>query len=512
MRAGDEAGGRVEGRGVVWALAAVLAATVAVRVVGVDQPIVENYVGRQIPTAMVARNLERGSGVFRPRLDTAPLPNYFLVEPPLYGLGVVALRRATGAVLGLEASGRVLSAIATAVAVWGLFVLAFRRAGARVALLAAGAFAAFPVTIRYGRAFQPDMAMLGAVLAGLACWDRAIDPARPASRRAWLGAGWVLLAIGLALKVIVLPVVAVMAWQLEPRRRAARVVAVGAALVPALLWYVWAAHLVAAGGGSRASADNGTIWIALVAGSASALLDRGTWALVLRFVAVRAFTPIGAAMAAAGLIAARDAGAWRAWGLAAGITLAMLAPKLHHEYYFLLLAPAAAAGCGLALDRLALGRQRVMVAGVLALVAMGLIQARSTWRTPDEWAGLDAASRTVAQATGGEDWVVAPEALLFASDRRGCRLEWTEPAARRAAGEWGEADSRAIRGPEDLVAFYRDHGARYFADLGDRRDDPRRMALHDAVRRRYKVIVDRPEVIIADLEAVSTAGIMPHAN
>ncbi|MHB1559701.1 MAG: hypothetical protein ACYC61_19815, partial [Isosphaeraceae bacterium] len=77
---------------------------------------------------------------------------------------------------------------------------------------------------------------------------------------------------------------------------------------------------------------------------------------------------------------------------------------------------------------------------------------------------------------------------------------------------WGEPERRAVRGPDELVAFYRDRGARYFADMGDRRDDPRRMALHDAVRRRYKVIVDRPEVIIADLEAVSTAGMMPHAN
>ena len=67
-------------------------------------------------------------------------------------------------------------------------------------------------------------------------------------------------------------------------------------------------------------------------------------------------------------------------------------------------------------------------------------------------------------------------------------------------------------GPIDLVEYYRRRGARYFADLGDRRDDPRRMALHDAVRRRYKVIVDRPEVIIADLEAVPAAGCMPHAN
>ncbi len=354
--------------------------------------------------------------------------------------------------------------------------------------------------------------MLGSILAGLACWELARDAARPGIRRTWLGAGWVLLATGLALKVIALPVVLVLAWLTGPGRRPARLAAVAAALVPVLLWYAWASHLVAAGGGSRASADNSAIWTGLIAGSARALADGGTWAMIGRFLVVRAFTPIGAAMAAAGLIVGRGAGLWRGWVLAAAATLAMLAPKLHHEYYFLLLAPAAAAGCGLALDRLAEGRRRVATAAGLALVVLGLVQARATWRTPDEWAGLDAATRAVAEQTRPGDWLVAPEALLFASDRRGCRLEWTETAARRAAGEWGRAEAGAVRGPLDLVAFYRARGARYFADLGDRPGDPRRMALHDAVRRRYKVIVDRPEVIIADLDAVTAAGMMPHAN
>ena len=57
--------------------------------------------------------------------------------------------------------------------------------------------------------------------------------------------------------------------------------------------------------------------------------------------------------------------------------------------------------------------------------------------------------------------------------------------------------------------MYRRRGARFFADLGDRGADPLRMALHNAVRRRYKVIVDRPEVIIADLVA---AEVLPHGN
>ena len=43
---------------------------------------------------MVARNLDRGSGFLRPMLDTAPFPNYFVVEPPIYESGVVVLKRA----------------------------------------------------------------------------------------------------------------------------------------------------------------------------------------------------------------------------------------------------------------------------------------------------------------------------------------------------------------------------------------------------------------------------------
>ena len=37
--------------------------TFLIRALHPGQPIVENYVGRQVPTAMVARNLERGLGV-----------------------------------------------------------------------------------------------------------------------------------------------------------------------------------------------------------------------------------------------------------------------------------------------------------------------------------------------------------------------------------------------------------------------------------------------------------------
>ena len=71
----------------------------------------------------------RGSGFLRPQLDTAPFPNYFVVEPPVYQLAVVALRRIAG--WKLEACGRFVSAVAMGLGAWGLFGLIRRREGER---------------------------------------------------------------------------------------------------------------------------------------------------------------------------------------------------------------------------------------------------------------------------------------------------------------------------------------------------------------------------------------------
>src|SRR3954467_5344897 len=173
-------------------LTAVVISTVLIRLTKLDQPIVENYAGRQVPTAMVARNLDRGSGFLRPRLDTAPFPNNFVVEPPIYQAFAVAVQRATGC--KPQAGGRLVSAAATGLAAWGLFGLIRRRDGDATAFAAVAALALLPVTLRYGRAFQPDSLMLGAILAGANCLDLWCQE----RGRGWLIAGWLLLALGLA--------------------------------------------------------------------------------------------------------------------------------------------------------------------------------------------------------------------------------------------------------------------------------------------------------------------------
>jgi len=475
-----------------------LVLTFLIRAWRADQPIVENYVGRQIPTAMVARNLERGSGFFWPQLDTAPFPNYFVVEPPLYQLVVVNLRRATG--LSMGAAGRIVSALATTLGAWGLFELVRRRRGERAALLAALAFAIFPLTIRYGRAFQPDALMLGTVVAGLACWDRS------ECHRGfwWFLAGWCLLALGIAVKIIASFLLVPLCLTILRTRRVRDLAAAAATLLPAMAWYVWAYHLIQVGGGSHASADNQAVWLGLR--GPAAIFKQETLVWVGWFLLVRAFTPIGAALTIIGFWNERDERdrLFQVWGISTLVVMAVLAEKLHHEYYWLFLAPVAAFGIGIALDRLAIHSCRFAALGGLALLCA--IQVRSTWRMPADWVGLQSAASIVAAIVPAENWIASPEALLYEADRRGCRMEWTAPAARRAAGEWQAGDR--VESPASLLEYYRERGARYFADLGNSSDDPRRMALHEFVRRRYKVIVDHPGVIVADLV---NSEIRPHA-
>ncbi len=480
------------------ALLALLAFTFGVRAWKIDQPIVENYVGRQIPTAMVARNLERGSGFLRPQLDTGPFPNLFLVEPPIFASIVAGVSRATGWPIGV--SGRLVSALATTLGAWGLYGLTRRREGVGVALVAIGVFAVLPVMIRYGRAVQPDALMLGTQLAALRCWDAFVHEDR--GRRGWLVGGWFLLATSLAVKVtsafVFVPIVLVI---LGPKRRWAIGLAF-LALIPAILWYVHASTLLAEGEGSRASLDNRRIWLdALVP---TALVHLETYRPAARYLLIRSFTPIGLVLAILGVFKVRPIDRlWCLWGASALLALVLLAGKWHHEYYWMVLAPVLSVGIArslVALARVQHGRGWAVPLGV-AFVAMAVLGSSSTWQTPVEWENIDQAAEQVRRVVPPDRWLVAPEALLYTADRRGCRLETTPRSAQRAAGEW----AGRLENPDDplaLVAFYQSRGAAFLADLGSEDDqdtDPRRALLRRRAREHYRILIDRPDVFVVEL-------------
>lgn len=482
-------------------MALLLVASFGLRAWHADQPIVENYVGRQIPTAMVAQNLDRGGSILRPELDTGPFPNLFVIEPPVFAFTAVAVRRATN--LDLSMAGRLVSALGTALAVWGLHGLVRNREGVMIAWISAIAFAVLPVTVRYGRAFQGDALMLGCVIAALRCWDEF----RESGSARWLVPAWLLFAAGLMLKLtsayMLIPLIAIL-----PRTKP-RWAVIGLALsttLPALAWYVYACYLTMDANGSLAASDNFAIWARVFL--SSGLLSAETYRVSARFLLWRAFTPIAVILAVWGLFLAKAADRlWSVWVASAAVALLILAAKLHHEYYWLALAPVVAVGVGRALANLwAWGRVGKVAAllGGLAFVVLATLQTASTWRTPAEWRSLNVAASVVRHHVPEDSCVVAPEALLFTSKRKGCRLEYDRKAAKRAAGEWGGALTEDD--PAVLIAFYRDRGARFVADLGNATGDSRRMALHEAIRNRYQIIVDSPDVLLAELREPGELG------
>lgn len=474
-------------------LAAALLVVLAPLVWRLDQPIVENYVGRQIPTAMVARNLDRGLGFLRPQLDTGPFPSYFLVEPPIYQSFAVGVHRLTG--LPLSASGRLVSALSTALGALGLYLLARRRHGPSVALLSVLALGLLPVTVRYGRAFQPDALMLGLSVLGLALWDLAQSDDEARTRLVSTTLGWISLAAGFSAKVLsahlLLPLIASI---LRPPRRLAWALLACSALLPTVLWYAHAASLLDQG--SLASTRNADVW-------RQSMFDSSSFSPVsaARWLA-RAFSPAGLLLAGWGWLRRgwTSDRLWKLWALGLSLTAIVVARKLHHEYYGLMAAPLVALGVALGLTDLAaigrVGRPLAWSAGIASAV-LAVIQAAGTYSTPDEWTDLGPAADQVARLVPPEDWLVAPEALLFAADRRGCRLDWSPDGQARAASEWGAQSPVPPRDVLFLANFYRDHGARWLADLPGRLDavPGARQALTD----RYTTLVDGPHVVLVDL-------------
>ena len=510
-----------------------------------DQPIVENYVGRQIPTAMVARNLDRGSGFLNPTLDSAPFPNRFLVEPPIYAAMVVSLKRWFGFVwdrlgwpvdgFGWERSGRLTSALMTTVGAAAFYGLVRRREGPVVALVALGSFGIFPVTLRYGRAFQPDATMLGFVLLGLWSWDEFAATSR--SRWAWLGG--LALAVALAVKVTVAWVL--IPFALIPHRwpPAWRVAAAAGMLAPALGWYLYAWGEVRAGSvelggssGSLASADNAAIWVRSI--SPGSWLRWATWEALGRNLLVRAFSPVGFVLATLGwlIVSPRTEGSrdrlWRGWGFGVGLAILVLAAKWHHGYYWLVVAPWAAVGVARALVGMAEQggwmRRGAGILGSFGLV-LGVVQASSTWRDPPEWAGIHEAGDRIAALIPDDSHalLVAPEAVLFYADRPGPRLEFSPEAVRRAAGEWGGLITavEAKGDPLALLKFYQNFdvgnpAARFrqtggwevypfsaglVADVGPVQGNDRRATWRAALRARpgVRLLIDEPDLFVAEL-------------
>ncbi len=470
------------------------------------QPIVENYVGRQVPTAMVARNLDRGSGFLRPELDTGPFPSLFLVEPPIYATAVVGVSRITR--LEIREAGRLTSTIAAGLAAIGLCGLVSRRRDLGAGLLASALFLWLPISLRYGRAVQPDMLALGLATLGLDAWDRWARN----GRARWAAIGWSLVTLALATRVLWAFVLIPLGMVLESRSSLGRspwrrMVVLVSHLGLAAAWYAYAAPLAA---GSAAALATAREWSTAV--GPAALLDFETWRWIGRFGLIRAFTPLGVWLTLMAIGWRSVDRVWLGWLAGALATLVLVSGKLHHEYYWLLAAPAVAEVGAAAilryLDAARWERRVPMVATGLTLcqIGLGVGLAWSTWETPEEWSTLPLAADAIA-GLPADGLTIAREAVLYHGDRRGMRLEQEPAALRRALAEWGLKVDERDATPEKALNWYHQHGARAFAEVGDPAVGPLHTEWADAARRQARRIVrDEAGLLVIELVEVLRDG------
>jgi len=156
-----------------WALLAILVAAFALRLVNLNAPLLDGMTIKQVYVAHRARQIAQPPfDLFRNTFDLLTdegKPLNLVEEMPLYP-GIVAVGyRLFGE---HEFFGRLLSVLATLVAIWALYDLVRSELGTQVALLCAFFFSMTPLLIFYGRAFQPDVCMLAAMLLSACAYAR----------------------------------------------------------------------------------------------------------------------------------------------------------------------------------------------------------------------------------------------------------------------------------------------------------------------------------------------------
>jgi hypothetical protein len=451
------------------AAAVVCTVAVSVRLVNWDQPLLENYIDRQVHTAMIAGNLARGGSPLRPEIDIGPFPAYYMLEFPGYPAIVAAASRLTG--WELDATGRCISALALAAACLAIFGLVRGTDGRATALVAALALALMPVAIRYGRAFQPDSLMIAMLVAGV--W--AAQHWSAGGSRGWLAAASVCISMALLLKVIaayVLVPLAYLAWRRYGRSAWSSWelwLAALAIVAPSAAWYMHACQVA-----TDAATVSTPFWQVHKWIAPERFLDPATYRQLAYYIALRGLTPIGAVLLVVGVMVRvrRDGALFHIWLASLLAYLPILVRKVDHEHYYLALAPVSAAFIARALATLARAAidERFYVSGRVAaglaaagLVVLNLAAVASTFRTPREWRHVESAAAAVRQLTPPDALVAGHSSVLFYAGRRGFTFAYGPDEIEYLFGTWRAAAAECS--PQALLEFYRQQGATHFVEL-----------------------------------------------
>jgi 4-amino-4-deoxy-L-arabinose transferase-like glycosyltransferase len=452
-------------------LLAILALGLIVRLPQLHAPIADHLQAKQAYSSNKARNIARTP--FNPMrlsldlLDDQGRPMELAEEVPLY-IGML------GAAFRLfgesEAWGRLLSILASLVAIAAFYDWATREYGVRVARAATLLFSVMPLFVFYGRAVMPDAWMLAMMLACAAAYRRFLD----SGKTRWLilaalcGAFAPLFKYWALMILIVLADMARRAGGFRAWTRPPFLLLSAALVLPTALWTL----LFFAGAPNPVH----TGWVSgqpaspyFVFQNPGVLRDRTFYgALFSRFLA-RDCGPIAAALLAVGILAwtrrrFRDRFApnsllaWTAMGL---LFYVALAPKLiDHDYYELMMLPAAAVWAALGWfvlvgDGASLLRRRLATATLVLAVGTGLPWAVGAMFRVDE--GKVALGQSLKRHSPSGTRVVAlsPAIAMIVPIHYSQRAGWTIPA-NELPGDWPARLARWYQLGARVVGLYFD--------------------------------------------------------
>jgi len=489
------------------------ATALLIRVINLRQPLVENYIDRQVHTAMMAQHIARGGSLLRPEIDIGPFPSYYMLEFPGYPMIAAALASLTE--LPLDTAGRLASAFAMGMACVLFFDLVRRHDGLFGGLAAGAVLALMPVTIRYGRAFQPDSVMFLLLITSV--W--AMDRWRERGSAGWLAIATIATSGALLLKVIagyVLLPLAYLAWcryRTAVWKRPELYLAAALVLLPSAWWYVHAWHVA-----STSTSVSTQFWQAHKWFGPGRFLEFASYRQLAYFIGIRVLTPIGTVLAILGALfrpgrthcpqhqhsvransceaAVESSYLFHVWLVSLLAYVPILMRKVDHEHYYMAIAPIAAVFIARALivlsaipsnARLLLSGRQMAVALAAGLVFTDVLAVRSTYRDPREWQFVTEAAAAVRELTPPQALIISPSSVLFYADRRGFAMDYAPADVAYLFSTFGVMSESVA--PTELVEFYRSQGATHFIELLGRREH---REVLDTLRSRFRLLREEP--------------------
>jgi len=471
------------------ALLALLLLAIAVRMPGINRPLLGNFSTKNVVYAMIARNWAEGrASIWYPTLDVVRggERSLHMVEFPASAYLTAGVWRTLGG--SLDVWGRLTSVLLSAASVGLGYALVARRHGRTAALGTAAALALSPVAIIYGQSFmlEPSVVFL-TLLAFLLfdLWHETGQQPRVGGARTgflWLALGTTALALLWLTKVYMVVLLLPLLWRsgrLVTRRHGASrkvtdqpeassaarapdeskpvfaftAAALLVAALPACVWYFHAYGVAEPGSPTaehvffsvrRSAADH--------LPPSPLLFDADFYRQVLDDVSGVVLTPVGFAL----LMAAVFHRAWRGYlpWMFAMLALVILLPRKFHEmnYYWMAVLPLLAVLVGLGCEVVARGFQpkRWTIAGalVLALVFAMRYAAKPAFVTPAADRHVTEAANAIRKLTSPDEPIITRHGttpdLLYHADRPGWVTDDSSSTVTASVGEETENGDRSV--------------------------------------------------------------------